>query len=156
MRIGHFRRAVDVAHEYRQLATQDEHAANLLMRAGQSRPAAYFVIQAIEKYLRSKIFSIVDGKNEYFRQRNRNHSVEDAVAFLVEVISPDPLVRQQIKAQLESFITGDVQFNHLHNDIRYPTYFDRDGCYSCLELNQSDTDKLFAKLEWVKQFVKSI
>jgi HEPN domain-containing protein len=79
--IGRFRRRVDVSIEYARLAREDEQAANLLADASHYRQAVYFVLQAMEKHLRAKIFTLVDPTNEYFRQANRNHSVEDAAKF---------------------------------------------------------------------------
>lgn len=155
-RIGVYRRDVEVSAEYKRLAEEDERVATLLFEKDQYRHAMYWIIQAAEKYLRSKIFSIVDPKNQYFRERNRNHSVEEAAMFLAEVAAVDQQTRGHIKQQLHTFVTQDVRFNILHNELRYPTYFERHGHYSCLTVDQADAKRLFDKLRWLKSYLQAI
>lgn len=155
-RIGRFNHDVDASAEYFRLAQEDERISLLLRDAGCHRASIYFVLQAMEKYVRSKVFSIVDPRNEYFRNRHRNHSVEEAVEFLVEVVSGDSVIRDQVKKQLYEHVLGDIRYNRLHNDLRYPVYFERSNSYSCLELGLQDNDQAVMKLKTLKSFIADI
>ena len=130
--IGTIDRDVDVSYEYGRLAAADERVGNMLKNAGEYRHSIYFFIQAMEKYIRAKTFSIVNANLKYYRDQERHHSVEDAAAFLINVISPDDGIRNQIKKQLHYFVLGDVRFNHLHNDLRYPHYSERHQSFRVL------------------------
>src|SRR5689334_13483700 len=100
MPIGRVRRNVAVAAEFLQLAREDETIGRLLYDGGKYRHAMYFLLQAMEKYVRAKIFTIVDGKNAYFRNKHRDHSIEDAIDFFVEIVSLNEDVRRQVREQL--------------------------------------------------------
>lgn len=154
--IGQFRRRVDVSVEYARLAREDEQAANLLAGAGHYREAVYFILQAMEKHLRAKIFTLVNPRNEYFRQANRNHSVEEAARFLVEVVGGDGHVRAQIQDQLDRCLFAGQNFNLLHNDLRYPAYFDKTVSYSCLDISDRDALVMSNRLAWLKEFLRGL
>jgi hypothetical protein len=154
--IGRFRRRIDVSIEYARLAREDEQAANLLAESGHYRQAVYFVLQAMEKHLRAEIFKLVDPTNDYFRQANRNHSVEDAAIFLVEAVASDEHARAQIREQLDRCLFGGQKFNLLHNDLRYPAYFDKTASYSCLDISSQDLLVMFGRLDWLKEFLRGL
>jgi len=151
MRLGTVRRGVDVTHEYLRLAREDERAGLLLQEAGHCRHAIYFLLQAMEKYVRARIFQRVDPQNEYFRNQHRNHSVDDAVDFFVQVVSADSHVREQIKRQLEQYVYRGIRFNWLHNDLRYPSYSQRDASYACLDLSSDDVKAFVERLNFLKK-----
>jgi len=154
--IGRPNHNVEVSYEYSRLADDDERVGLMLKNAGEYRHSIYFLIQAMEKYVRAKTFSIVDAKNPYFRQRERNHSVEEALAFLVEVIHGSPVVRDQINKQLRDYVLGDIRFGHLHNNLRYPFYSERHNSYSCLDVGKSDSELIAQKLQALKSFLAGI
>lgn len=156
MRIGTFEPVHNLSDEYGLIAQHDERVAEALIASGEFRHAAYLLIQAIEKYLRSKIFSIVDGRNTYFRDQNRNHSVEEAADFLVQVVSSNAEVQKQIRSQLDRFVFQGVRFNHLHNNLRYPFFSDRSQGFVLLKVNAEDIESIQSRLRWVKQFLKSV
>jgi hypothetical protein len=156
LKIGTFESVNSLAEAYAQLAKADERVGRALAASGEYRHSIYFLVQAIEKQLRAKIFSLVDGRNIYFREKNRNHSVEDAAAFLVEVVSPDVQMQAQIKQQLETFVISGIRYNHLHNDLRYPIFSERTGTYRTLQVSKADADAVLARLEWVKRFVRAV
>lgn len=110
----------------------------------------------MEKYVRAKTFTFVDAKNAYFRKRERNHSIEDALEFLVEVISGNPVIREQIKKQLHEYVIGEIKFNWLHNNLRYPFYSERYNSYSSFEVTSSDNDVVAQKLKALKAFLSEI
>ena len=154
--IGKIKHNVDASFEYNRLAREDENVGLMLKDNGEYRHSIYFLIQAMEKYVRAKIFSIVDAKKSYFRERERNHSVEAALEFLVEVISGNPLVKEQIKKQLHAYVIGDIKFNILHNNLRYPFYSERYKSYSSLEVSKIDNEVIAQKLNALKAFLAEI
>ncbi|MFM7885932.1 MAG: hypothetical protein ACKPCM_04410 [Pseudanabaena sp.] len=64
--IGQINHNVNVSSEYNRLAREDERIGLILKNKGEYRHSIYFFIQAMEKYVRAKTFSIVDAKNPYF------------------------------------------------------------------------------------------
>ena len=155
-RIGRLTHNVEAAFEYRRLAAEDERVGLALRQAGEYRHSIYFLVQAMEKYVRAKTFSIVDARNAYFRERERSHSVEAALEFLVEVINGNETVRDQIKKQLRDYVLGNIRFNLLHNDLRYPFYSERFNSYSTLHVNERDNEVVVQKLNSLKTFLEGI
>lgn len=155
-RVGSFTHNVNAPNSYKDLANSDEKVARLLFEHCEYRQSCYYILQSMEKLIRSKIFTLVDAKNEYFRNRNRSHSVEDAISFLVDVISPNDVVKDQVNEQLRMHVLGDTKYNHLHNNLRYPNYFQKYNSYSQFQVNKSDTEVLFQRLESLKIFIRDI
>lgn len=56
MHIGTFTHQVNLSDELKHLAISDEESANILADNSSYRQACYFIIQAMEKYIRAKIF----------------------------------------------------------------------------------------------------
>lgn len=154
--LGKVRHNINVSDAFKEQASADEYAARILFENGMHKQSAYFIIQAMEKLIRAKIFNLVDAKKDYFRDRNRTHSVEDAAHFLLEILSTDDLVKQQVSSQLNTVILGKIKYNYLHNNLRYPFYSKKYNSYSSLTLNTSDTNSLFTRLNALKIFLKDI
>ena len=154
--IGKLNHNIDASSEYNRLAREDERVGLILKDRGEYRHSIYFLIQAMEKYVRAKTFSIVDARKSYFRERERNHSVEAALDFLVEVINGNAFIREQIKKQLHDYVLGDIRFNLLHNNLRYPFYSERYNSYSSLEVTKSDNEVIAQKLNALKAFLAGI
>lgn len=154
--LGKLNHNVDVSYEYGRLAREDERVGLMLMEKGEHRHSIYFLIQAMEKYVRAKTFSIVDARNPYFRKREQHHSLAAALEFLVEVINGNQLVREQIKQQLHDHVTGDIDFRHLHNNLRYPFYSERYNSYSSLEVAKRDNELIARKLPSLKEFIAGV
>ena len=83
--------------EYYNLAREDKKAADELIKLGYYRPAAYLIIQSMEKLLRYKIFSKVNEEKKYYREKNKNHNITSGVDFLTEIIAFDDLTKQAIR-----------------------------------------------------------
>lgn len=154
--IGKLDRDVDVSYEYGRLAADDERVGIMLKNAGEYRHSIYFLIQAMEKYIRAKIFSLVNAQLQYYRDQERHHSVEDAAAFLLKVVHTNDEMRNRISKQLHDFVLGDIRFNHLHNDLRYPYYSERHKSFICLNVGKSDCDLIVEKLNALKSFLAGI
>ena len=157
VRIGNYKHRIDVADGYARIATDDEQAALVLEVAGKYRQATYFLVQAMEKFVRAKIFSLVNPNIEYFRERNRSHSLEDAIEFLVEIVSKNnSTVEQQVKNQLHQHVLGDTQYNQLHNNVRYPIFLKKHDSYSILEVGMEDCAILKNRLASLKLFLNEL
>lgn len=157
MQIGNFRHRVNVSDEFNRLAIEDEDAATALIEIGKHRQASYFLVQAMEKYVRRTIFTLVNPNLEYFRERNRSHSLEDAVEFLVEIVSKNnATIEQQVKNQLYQHVLGNTHYNQLHNNVRYPVYFKKYNSYSILEVGGEDSAVLKKRLSLLKIFLSEL
>ncbi len=154
--IGKPNHNIDVSYEYYRLAKEDERVGLVLLEQGEYRHSMYFLVQAMEKYVRAKTFSIVNPLIPYFRERSRNHSVEDAVDFLVEVVTGDKLKREQMKKQIKDYVLGGIRYNHLHNNLRYPYYSERYSSYSCIQVSKSDNEIIAQKLHDLKKFISDM
>lgn len=154
--IGRFSYNANASLSYKQLAESDEKVAILLFEVGSYRESCYHILQAMEKLIRAKIFTLVDANNKFFRDKNRSHSVEDAVSFLIEVVSSNETIKSQVNQQLKKHVLGITRYNHLHNNLRYPVFFEKQNSYSLLEITKEDTRDLLNRLNLLKAFIQDI
>jgi hypothetical protein len=146
----------DVSAEYRTLAESDEKVGQLLIGQGQYRHGIYFLIQAMEKYVRSTIFGLVNPNTDYFRQRTLTHNLDDLLAFLREIICSNAELREQVRLQMQDHVLGGIKFGALHNDLRYPNFDERRRSYSLLSVGRQDADITLERLQTLKRFLKDI
>jgi hypothetical protein len=92
----------------------------------------------MEKYIRAKIFKFVNPNLEYFRKMNQNHSLTKAIDFLIEVLSNDNNLKNQIRNQLDQYVFEGINFQYLHNNLRYPFYSEQYNNYSIIEYDIND------------------
>lgn len=156
LHIGIIRHNIDVSNEYEVLAKQDEEVALLLKKHHQYRHSIYFYIQAMEKYIRAKIFTLVNPNLDYFRTINQNHSLHSAIEFLIEIISTDKNTRDHIKEQLYYHVFENINFHQLHNNLRYPFYGEKYNAYSILEFNEKDCIIIESKLNSLKKYLQDL
>lgn len=154
--LGIFKHNVEPSVEFTLLAEEDERTGAMLKDASRYRPSMYFILQAMEKYVRAKIFSMVDARNEYFRREQRTHALQEAVQDLINIFSPDEHLRRQIMQQLHDYVLGDIKYEYLHNDLRYPKYSGRYNSYSSLQVSRQHCDLLFEKLRLLKVFLEGL
>lgn len=156
MHIGKLKHKINVSSEFLALAKADEAAADSLFEEKHFRQACYFMIQSMEKIIRAKIFTLVNPNLEYFRSRNRSHSLESAVEFLIEIVSTDKIIQEQISKQLNFHVLGNTRYEHLHNNLRYPSYSNKYNAYSVLEVGPEDFGTLKLRLESLKRFLNDL
>jgi HEPN domain-containing protein len=155
--IGRFEHHLrDVAAEYQTLAQEDEQVGTLLIGRQQYRHGVYFLVQAMEKYVRSTIFGLVNPNTAYFRERTRTHDLDALLAFLVEIASADPVVQDQVRRQIEQHVLGTIRFGNLHNNLRYPAYLDRRQSYALLRVGCEDAKVVSGRLQTLKRFLGEI
>ena len=156
MYIGKIHNDIDVSSEYDKLAKKDEEVARLLMKNAQYRHSIYFFIQSMEKLIRSKIFTLVNPNIEYFRKKNQNHSLNNAIEFLIEIISSDVTIQEQVKKYINFHVFEDINFQRLHNNLRYPFFSERYGTYSRLEFGENDCKIVEKKLGELKRYINEL
>lgn len=150
-------RNVDASSEYYELASTDERVGLMLMEKGEHRHSILLLIQAMEKYTRAKIFSIIDAKNQHFREDERDHDFVKALKKLVLILSKkDAFLGEQVQKQIDNYVVGDIKFNHLHNNLRYPYYSERFNTYSAMQYNRADNEVIAQRLVALKQFLEGI
>ena len=155
--IGKLRHNIrDLSAEYLRLAESDEEVGQLLLRQDHYRYAVYNFVQSMEKFTRHKIFSLVNPMTEYFQNRTRTHNLDELLDFLVEIVSSDPIVQSQVKTQMNAYVLGDIRFGKLHNDLRYPIFFEKYRSYSMLEVDKADALQVFDLLQRLKSFLGEI
>jgi hypothetical protein len=155
-KIGLIEFDVSPKEEYRLLAQEDENVAKVLLIAGFERQAAYHVVQAMEKYIRGKIYSFVDPKSDSVRQQNQTHSVEESIDYLLNVFPADARLKDQIKNALDTYVTQGTRFSLLHNNLRYPYYSPKHRTFSLILIGRDDVDELLRRLDWLKSFLDGI
>ena len=139
--------------KYFTLAEEDENVGLLLINKGNYRHGIYFLLQSMEKYLRANIYMIINPCDKRVVNQNRNHSIDEAVELLLNILSGDDLVKQQIKKQLE-IVLGDTKYHYLHNNLRYPSFSQKEKLYFILDVNEIDAKKIMKTLELLKDFLK--
>jgi len=156
VRIGKLIHKITVANQFKMIAKEEELSAEILADNSQYRQACYLLVQSMEKYIRAKIFTLVNPNLEYFRKRNLSHSLDSAVDFLIEIISNDKVVQEQISTQIRNYVLNGDSYRFLHNNLRYPAYFERFNSYSILEVKEKDYNILKKSLESLKVFINDL
>jgi len=156
IRIGKLIHKVTVSNQFKMIAKEEELSAEILADNSQYRQACYFLIQSMEKHIRAKIFTMVNPNLEYFRKRNLSHSLDSAVEFLIEIISNDKIVQEQISNQIRTYVLNGDSYKFLHNNLRYPVYFNKFNSYSVLEVKKKDYNILKKSLDSLKVFLSDL
>ena len=152
--------SLEVANQYIIIANSDEKAANALEGLGLYNQASYFYIQAMEKQIKANIAQIVDVTNTYYRDLIRNtmgHSLDKSLDLLIKIYAKgDAVVAEQLKNQLLTLVLKGVRFSALHNNIRYPNFYEVKKKYSMIEINKSDCDELSKMLPSLKNYLNKM
>lgn len=143
----------NIVDEYRGLAMHDEKVAKSLAYVGEYKHAMYFTLQSMEKYIRSTIFSKLNSEYEYNRQINRSHSLLDAIDLLVQLITTDTITQESIKEQLKIKVLGNINYQQLHNSLRYPYYSNLKKSYQKKAYVKKDYESLSNSLNNLKLYL---
>jgi len=145
----------DVTFQYRALAEEDERIGRHLLELGAYRQATYLFVQAMEKYVRVRIFAVVNPTLDVYRQRTRTHDLELLLEFLMEIVASGD-IREQVRSQLNDYVLGGVRFSELHNDLRYPLWLSRRRSYAPLQIDRSAAETVLQRLDALKQFLAGV
>lgn len=107
----------------------------------------------MEKYIRSTIFSKLNSEYEYNRQINRSHSLLDAIDLLVQLITTDTITQESIKEQLKIKVLGNINYQQLHNSLRYPYYSNLKKSYQKKAYVKKDYESLSNSLNNLKLYL---
>ncbi|MFB6349401.1 hypothetical protein ACFBZI_08210 [Moraxella sp. ZJ142] len=155
MQIGKFIHNVNLAEEYQNLSEVDELSADILASHKRFEQACYFLLQAMEKSLRAKIFTKINPNHGYFREINRSHSIEDAIRLFTDIVSGgEEIKKMQINKQLDDYVIKGSNYNFLHNNLRYPNFSNKYKNFSKLAVKKNDFDELKRRLNWLRVFLK--
>ena len=114
MKIGKIKHNINLADEYDNIAKSDELSADILARAHKFEQSCYFLLQAMQKAVRAKIFTKINPKHSVFRDMNKSHLIEEAIKLFVDIISAnDETTKTQINNQLEIYIIKDLSLIHI-------------------------------------------
>lgn len=146
-----------ISEEYQTLAIADKDSAIVLGNHGFYRQASYFLLQAMEKMIRAKIFTLIDSKNKYFRDKNRSHSLNDAIELLIEIVSRgDSIIAMQHKNNINQFVLGSLNYQQLHNNLRYPWFSEKYQCFNLLDINQQSYLEIKNKYFSLEKYLKDL
>ena len=148
---------IAISDEYKKIAMLDEESANLLSSNCLYNQAAYFYIQAMEKYIKyqiSKKMNIMLEINAENLRRTVGHSLTLSIKLLINVYAGnDVVLAKQMEYQLLHLILNDINFSFLHNNVRYPFYNDKFKNYTLLKFSKNDCDKLYQMLQGLKKYL---
>lgn len=151
---------IEVADTYLRIAQKDEKAAIELEKQKLYNQSAYFYIQAMEKQVKNHIARKVDITNEYFANKlskTMGHSLDESLELLLRIYSGNnEILFQQMQEQLLHQILKDVNFQFLHNSVRYPIYKYKFKDYDFNELTIEDCYKLKEMLVLLKKYLKDL
>lgn len=146
-----------ISEEYQTLAIADKDSAIVLGNNGFYRQASYFLLQAMEKIIRAKIFSLIDSRNKYFRDKNRSHSLIDAIEILIEIVSRgDSIIAKQHKNNINQFVLGNLNYQQLHNNLRYPWFSEKYQCFNLLDINKQSYLEIKNKFFSLEKYLKDL
>ena len=134
---------INISDYYLKKAEMDKKSADILVGEGLYSQAIYFAIQYMEKLIKSEISKIFDIKNKYTHDLVNIHSIKDLIFFLIDIKIPDrdKNFKNQIKIQIEE-ILGKIDYNRLHNNLRYPFYSSKTKEFVSVEYNEKDYDQI--------------
>ena len=150
----------DISELYFEIAKQDEIAANNLVKCGLFNQAGYFYIQAMEKYIKSRISLWINVMNPFLADemsKTIGHSLDESLSLLIKVFAGNnELLALQMNQQIFSGILKEIRFEYLHNSLRYPIYIKRYGDYISISLKKSDCEKLHETLQRLKTYLDGL
>lgn len=121
--------------------------------------AAYFYIQAMEKYVKEHIATKINIVNPYYAEKLRSlgHSLEKSIQFLLEIYANgDRFLRSQMEHQLLNTVLKGIRLDSLHNWVRYPSYHSMYSSYSMLRISEEDCKILVSALNGLQSYLKDI
>jgi len=143
-KIKYLESGAEIKGAYKEIAKQNEKAADILCEQGCHNEAAYLYIQAMEKYTKAKICEKVNITLPYFSERLREigHSVDKSIDFLIEIYAGgNEMMKNHITTLINETILHSIRFGLLHNRLRYPET-NRSGEYIFLSAGATDCAEL--------------
>lgn len=146
----------DLATTYQTLAEHDEQVGRWLIDQGHYRHAVHLLLHAMEQFVRSAIFCLVNPEHPYFRQRTMTHGLDQLLEFLLEISCTDSVQRTQVWRQLQDHVVGGITFANLPHALYTPTIDACDQTLTLLNVNRQDAERVLQRLQVLKRFLKDI
>lgn len=146
---------INISEHYLNKALLDEKAGNILAEQGLYNQAIYFKCQYMEKLIKSEISKVINIKNKYAENLIKIHSIKELIFLLIDIIIPDTkeTLKNQLKIQIED-ILGKINYDRLHNNLRYPYYNSKTKEFLFTEYNKNDYEQIVNKsFELLKSYI---
>ena len=148
---------IEVAEIYHKMAHNDESAARILAQQNFYNQAAYFFVQAMEKYVKHHIAQKINVTKKFFADelgRTMGHSLNKSLQLLIKLYAGnDEILFEQMYRQIKRHVLKDVDFRFMNNSLRYPIYNERHENYVSFTLNQADCYELNKILQALKNYL---
>ena len=148
---------LEVAELYQNMARNDESAARNLAQQNFYNQAAYFFVQAMEKYIKHHIAQKINVTKKFFADelgRTMGHSLDKSLRLLIKLYAGnDETLFEQMRRQIKQHVLKDVDFRFMNNSLRYPIYNERHENYVLFTLNQADCNELNKILQALKNYL---
>lgn len=149
---------INISDYYLTRAEEDRKAGELLAEAGLYNQAIYFSSQYMEKFIKSEISKLISIENKYTHDLVNKHSIKDLMILLIEISVADKLIREQLSSQVRE-ILGKINYDKLHNNLRYPYYNPRTKEFVATIYTEKDYEEIvnvsFKKLkDYVSQLYR--
>lgn len=132
---------LNISDYYLNKAQLDKKAGEVLAKEGLYSQAIYFEIQYMEKFIKSEICKRINIANKYTHEFVNKHSIKDLMFFIIDIIVIDENMKNQIKNQIEN-ILGKIDYQRLHNNLRYPYYSPKTKEFLQVEYTKEDYEKI--------------
>lgn len=148
----------NISDYYLSKAELDRKAGELLAEKGLYSQAIYFASQYMEKLIKSEITKLISMENKFTYELVNKHSIKDLMILLIEITVADKLIREQLNKQIQE-ILGRINYDKLHNNLRYPYYNLREKEFISITYTKNDYEEIvndtFKKLKnYVSQFYR--
>lgn len=147
---------INISDYYLKKAELDKKAGKVLAEQGLYSQAIYFELQYMEKFIKSEISKKINIENRYTHELVNKHSIKELIFFLIDIIVVNDTFNKQLKFQIEE-ILGKIDYNKLHNNLRYPYYSPKNKMFIHVEYNKEDYEKIVDEnFEQLKNYVSNL
>ena len=141
-------------------ANLDEKAGEILAEKGLHSQAIYFASQSMEKLIKAEICKKINIANKYTHDFVNKHSIKDLMIFLIDMSVPDKpitnkLFKEQLIAQVKE-ILGKINYDTLHNHLRYPYYNFKDKEFISFIYDEKDYRKINETFDKLKIYISQL
>lgn len=147
---------INISDYYLKKAELDKKAGKVLVDQGLYSQAIYFELQYMEKFIKSEICKKINIENRYTHELVNKHSIKELLFFLIDIIVVNEIFNKQLKYQVEE-ILGEIDYNKLHNNLRYPYYSPKRKTFIYVEYNKEDYEQIVNdNFKQLKNYISSL
>lgn len=149
----------DVGDVFLALSREDEACAGALCEMGRYNQAVYFLIQAVEKYIKHRICRRINVTNPYYAEllRKTGHSLEQSLTLLIQVeANGDETMEEHMSRQIQEQVLQNVRFSSIYNAVRYPFYHHARKTYAMMQMSRKDYDDVQAMFALLRKYLQEL